>query len=98
MFLEEERERELEAAYTAEVNNEPRASGGEGDDLDGDTAVEAEAVQKQTADTLMAGEKIMEAIELADAERENINTGRKSMTSLVQRRVRLCQSQRGARS
>jgi U3 small nucleolar RNA-associated protein 12 len=74
LFLEEERERELEAAYTAEVNNEPRASGGEGDDLDGDTAVEAEAVQKQTADTLMAGEKIMEAIELADAERENINT------------------------
>lgn len=43
------------------LNREPGEGEGEGD--------EAEAVQKQTAETLIAGEKIMEAIELADADR-----------------------------
>lgn len=33
---------------------------------------EADSVQKQTSETLMAGEKIMEALELADADRAAI--------------------------
>ncbi|OCF31605.1 U3 small nucleolar RNA-associated protein 12 [Kwoniella heveanensis BCC8398] len=67
LFLEEEREKEIEAMYDSNIadnlNRDPDAEGGEG-------AAEAEAVQKQTAETLMAGEKIMEALEIADADRE----------------------------
>ncbi|KIR53961.1 U3 small nucleolar RNA-associated protein 12 [Cryptococcus gattii Ru294] len=65
LFLEEEREKEIEAMYDSNLadtlNREPGEGEGEGD--------EAEAVQKQTTETLIAGEKIMEAIELADADR-----------------------------
>jgi U3 small nucleolar RNA-associated protein 12 len=65
LFLEEERERELEAMYDATL-----AEGLDGERAGGNEGEEVEAVQKQTAETLMAGERIMEAIELADAERE----------------------------
>ncbi|KAK8853493.1 hypothetical protein IAR55_004200 [Kwoniella newhampshirensis] len=69
LFLEEEREKEIEAMYDSNLadsmNRDPTAEGQEGGD-------EAEAVQKQTAETLMAGEKIMEALELADADREAV--------------------------
>ena len=65
LFLEEERERELEAMYDATAVEDASKP----DELaDGD--IEVEAVQKQTTETLMAGEKIMEALDLADAERE----------------------------
>ncbi|KAL7420607.1 beta transducin [Cryptotrichosporon argae] len=68
LFLEEERERELEAAYDAHLadtlNRDPDVEGDGGPGADG-----VEAVQKQTAESLMAGEKIMEALEVADADR-----------------------------
>ncbi|WVQ82103.1 hypothetical protein IAT38_004231 [Cryptococcus sp. DSM 104549] len=67
LFLEEEREKEIEALYDSNLadslNRDPDAEGQDATD-------EAEAVQKQTAETLMAGEKIMEALDLADADRE----------------------------
>lgn len=67
LFLEEERERELEEAHDAALADQLNRT-----DLDddGEDAPEAEGVQKQTAETLMAGEKIMDALELADTERE----------------------------
>ena len=60
LFLEEEREKELEESY----DNTLTASLDQ-DDEDGD-GEKAEAVYagKQTSDTLMAGEKIMEALDL----------------------------------
>ena len=66
LFLEEEREREVEALYDANI---PDAMNRHDAAEDGD---EVEAVQKQTADTLMAGERILEALELADADRESM--------------------------
>ena len=64
LFLEEEREREMEQLYDTNLANELTQGDGEGDE-----GVEAEAVQKTTAESMMAGERIMEAIELADADR-----------------------------
>lgn len=62
IFLEEEREKELEELYentllTSLDNDDTQANG----DADG---VEATAAGKQTAQTLMAGEKIAEALEV----------------------------------
>ncbi|PCH41262.1 WD-repeat-containing protein [Wolfiporia cocos MD-104 SS10] len=74
LFLEEERERELENLYEtgiAETLNRTHAPIGSGaDDADPNAALGAEVttVSKQTTETLMAGERIMEALELADAE------------------------------
>ncbi|KAI0375739.1 WD-repeat-containing protein [Pilatotrama ljubarskyi] len=80
LFLEEERERELEALYEAGVADTlnradaPIGSGAPGaTDPSASTAPDAAetgAVTKQTTETLMAGERIMEALELADGERE----------------------------
>ncbi|KAL1944244.1 hypothetical protein VTO73DRAFT_3429 [Trametes versicolor] len=78
LFLEEERERELEALYDsgiADSLNRPDAAIGSGaPDADPSAATsagaETGAVTKQTTETLMAGERIMEALELADAELE----------------------------
>lgn len=67
LFLEEEREREMEAAHDADLADTLNRTGLD-DDEDGEGG-EAEAVQKQTAETLMAGERIMDALELADADR-----------------------------
>lgn len=61
LFLEEERERELEAAHDAALVDSMNRL----DTEDG----EAEAVQKQTAETLMAGERISNALTLADEDR-----------------------------
>lgn len=69
LFLEEERERELEEAHDAALADQMNRTDLDGDD-DGEEGAEAEGVQKQTAETLMAGERIMEALELADSERE----------------------------
>lgn len=66
IFLEEEREREIEALYDTNLADGLNGTDGR---QDGD---EVEAVQKQTSETLMAGERIMEALELADADREAV--------------------------
>ena len=69
--MEEERERELETLYEsgiADALNAPEtAIGGGGNDAQAST--EATAVTKQTTETLMAGERIIEALDLADDER-----------------------------
>lgn len=74
LFLEEERERELENLYEsgiADALNRTDAPIGSGEGGAGDAQAQAEAtgVTKQTTETLMAGERIMEAIDLADSER-----------------------------
>ena len=84
LFLEEERERELEAMYDrnlADDANRAAAAGG-GDNLDENAegadptanggAGSVEAVSKQTTETLMAGERIIEALEVADEERRGV--------------------------
>lgn len=77
LFLEEERERELEALYDRNAADDANRSantvtaGTNVDNGEGETD-EVEAVQKTTTETLMAGEKILEAIDLADSERETI--------------------------
>ncbi|KAL3493017.1 hypothetical protein BJX62DRAFT_201932 [Aspergillus germanicus] len=60
LFLEEEREKELEEIYD---NNLAASLEDEEDNADGEKA-EAVDAGKQTTDTLMAGEKIMEALDL----------------------------------
>lgn len=78
LFLEEERERELEALYETGIadalNRSDAAIGSGAPGADPDTAIangaETTAVSKQTTETLMAGERIMEALELADNELE----------------------------
>ena len=76
LFLEEEREKELEKLYeggiadTLNREDAPFGSGVEGTNADGMVGPEATVVQKHTTETLMAGEKIMEALELADGERD----------------------------
>lgn len=82
LFLEEEREREIERMYDQNMANdlnrvdgEATGAGGGTANIDGEgegDALEAEAVQKTTAETLMAGERIMEALEVADADRETM--------------------------
>ncbi|EIN10729.1 WD-repeat-containing protein [Punctularia strigosozonata HHB-11173 SS5] len=75
LFLEEEREKELEAIYdsgiTDTMNREDAAIGSGVDGATMDSA-EATAVHKQTTETLMAGERIVEALDLADGERTAI--------------------------
>jgi U3 small nucleolar RNA-associated protein 12 len=76
LFLEEERERDLEKLYESGIadamNREDAPIGsGSGDASAGNTsaaAMEVGAVSKQTAETLMAGERIMEALDIADAD------------------------------
>jgi U3 small nucleolar RNA-associated protein 12 len=60
LFLEEEREKEMEEIYD---NNLAASLEDEEDNADGEKA-EAVDAGKQTTDTLMAGEKIMEALDL----------------------------------
>ncbi|THH33593.1 hypothetical protein EUX98_g555 [Antrodiella citrinella] len=73
LFLEEEREKELERLYETGIadtyNREdaPMGSGVEGVAAEASGA-EATGVSKQTTETLMAGERIIEAIDLADEE------------------------------
>jgi U3 small nucleolar RNA-associated protein 12 len=68
LFPEEERERELEHLYDSGIveslnRNEVLPSSYS------QVEVEATGVNKQTTDTLMAGERIIEAIDLSDGER-----------------------------
>ncbi|KDQ20509.1 hypothetical protein BOTBODRAFT_50600 [Botryobasidium botryosum FD-172 SS1] len=78
LFLAEERERELEDLYEsglADTLNKTDArigsgvEGAEGQDQQNGGEAEVAGVTKQTVDTLMAGEKILEALDAADAER-----------------------------
>ncbi|GAA6013590.1 hypothetical protein JCM10207_004784 [Rhodosporidiobolus poonsookiae] len=70
LFLEEEREKELEEMYANNAN--PR---GDRDELrvlpSGEEVPQAESteVSKSTTETLMAGERIMEALEIAEVDR-----------------------------
>ncbi|OAX43873.1 WD40 repeat-like protein [Rhizopogon vinicolor AM-OR11-026] len=71
LFIEEERERELEQIYEngiADALNNPGVPNVVNNEADAPSG-EAAAVTKQTSETLMAGERIMEALDLADAER-----------------------------
>ena len=75
LFLEEEREREMEQLYESGIadslNREDAPIGSGAPDAEGapsGSSAEATAVTKQTTETLMAGEKIMEALDLADSE------------------------------
>lgn len=72
-MLEEERERELEELYEkgiADSMNRAEASANAGDDGVADQGPETGAVTKQTTQTLMAGERIMEALDIADEDRK----------------------------
>ncbi|KIK30585.1 hypothetical protein PISMIDRAFT_639068 [Pisolithus microcarpus 441] len=67
LFLEEEREREIENVFERGLvdslnHNEP------GGELSGQLSTEVTTVAKQTTETLAAGERIMEALDLADSE------------------------------
>ncbi|KAG8778743.1 hypothetical protein FRC16_003725, partial [Serendipita sp. 398] len=69
------RQKEEDAQLADEMNREDRpiGSGVEGADAVNSTErTEATAVQKHTAESLMASEKIVEAIELADKEMESV--------------------------
>lgn len=67
LFLEEEREKELENIFETSVIDSIDRDTEQRDNQP--TGVEATEVAKQTADTLMAGERIIEAIEIADEDR-----------------------------
>lgn len=74
LFLEEERERDLEQLYEsglADTLNREDLPIGSGDPTS-EVAAQAETthVSKQTTESLMAGERISEALELADGEVE----------------------------
>ena len=86
LFLEEERERELEALYETGIvdslGRAERATGTNGGHQDTMSQVEVSSVTKQTTETLMAGERIMEAIDLADNERSLFQTYHDDMAKL----------------
>ncbi|KAF8308164.1 hypothetical protein DL93DRAFT_2171326 [Clavulina sp. PMI_390] len=71
--VKEEREKELEALYESRVadslNRTDAAIGSGVEGAEEQALIESGAVTKQTADTLMAGERIVEALDLADRER-----------------------------
>lgn len=82
LFLEEEREKELEAIYDANIERDR-----ERDELraikEGDTGPEASSVSKTTTETLMAGERIAEALEISEEDRfalDAFNATKKNMT------------------
>ncbi|KAG9034074.1 hypothetical protein FRB95_013843 [Tulasnella sp. JGI-2019a] len=73
LILEDERERELEELYEKGVADSMNRSDGPlnpGEDGVDKGGAEAAAVTKQTTETLMAGERIMEALDIADADRQ----------------------------
>ncbi|PPQ64699.1 hypothetical protein CVT24_008326 [Panaeolus cyanescens] len=86
LFLEEEREKELEQLYDKGlVDSLNRDEHGVGAGIEGapvSAAAEVAGVTKQTTETLMAGERIMEALVLADNEREVMREHEEAMSSL----------------
>ncbi|KAK0190986.1 hypothetical protein F5146DRAFT_1103186 [Armillaria mellea] len=81
LFLEEEREKELENMYENGIADSLNRNSG--DDQTPNQA-EATAVTKQTAETLMDGERIMEALTLADDERQIFEEYEDAMVEKVQ--------------
>ncbi|KAL4075947.1 WD40-repeat-containing domain protein [Scleroderma citrinum] len=69
LFLEEERERELEGIFESGLVDALNRDQPLIEDDTTHPSVEVAAVTKQTTETLMAGERIMEALDLADSER-----------------------------
>ncbi|KAF8631619.1 hypothetical protein AX15_002361 [Amanita polypyramis BW_CC] len=90
LFLEEERERELEVLYESGIadslnQNDALIGSAAGEGMTpGDVANQAEAtsVSKQTTETLMAGERIIEALDLADNERKAFSEYEEAMAKL----------------
>ncbi|KAF7331839.1 WD-REPEATS-REGION domain-containing protein [Mycena kentingensis (nom. inval.)] len=99
LFLEEEREREMEAIYESGVaetlNLGTTQVGAEGADETGQT-IEATGVSKQTTETLMAGERIIEALDLADGERAVFQEYEEAMSRLPAGAMRLAPPPRNA--
>ena len=85
LFLEEEREKELERLYESGIADSLNrvdatiGSGVEDRPMNGASETELATVTKQTSETLMAGERIMEALDLADTERETFREYEESM-------------------
>ncbi|KAJ7904416.1 WD-repeat-containing protein [Mycena olivaceomarginata] len=102
LFLEEERERELENIYESGIadslnRGDALIGSGVGDGQgDGAQAAEATGVTKQTTETLMAGERIMEALDLADAERAVFREYEEAMSRLGPDAMRLAPPPRNA--
>jgi U3 small nucleolar RNA-associated protein 12 len=86
LFLEEERERELELLYEGGIadslNRVDAPLVTEGETADSARQAEVANVTKQTTETLMAGERIMEALDLADGERAAFKEYEESMSRL----------------
>jgi len=74
LFLEEERERDLEQLYESgladTLNQEDLPIGSGNPSAEVPAQTETTNVSKQTTETLMAGERISEALELADGDME----------------------------
>lgn len=85
LFLEEERERDLETLYEsgiAETFNNTLDIRNTTEGEEGQALPETLRVSKQTTETLMAGERIMEAIELADGERAALREYKEAMSRM----------------
>ncbi|KAJ7499020.1 WD-repeat-containing protein [Mycena latifolia] len=102
LFLEEERERELENIYESGIadalNRSDALIGSGAGDGQGDAPqpTEATGVTKQTTETLMAGERIMEAIDLADGERALFRDYEDAMSRMSGDAMRLAPPPRNA--
>ncbi|THV08658.1 WD40 repeat-like protein [Dendrothele bispora CBS 962.96] len=88
LFLEEERERELEQLYESGIadalndRDKPIGSGTEDGPFNSTIQTEATGVSKQTTETLMAGERIVEALDLANKERATFAEWENTMSRL----------------
>nr|GAT54036.1 predicted protein [Mycena chlorophos] len=90
LFLEEEREREMEKIYESGLADTfNREGAGNDNDDDAEKTVEATGVSKQTTETLMAGERIIEALDLADGERAVMQEYEDAMARLAPGAMRL---------
>ncbi|KAK4050815.1 beta transducin [Microbotryomycetes sp. JL201] len=83
LFLEEEREREMEELFDTDPSGRDRdglkvVSGKAEDELADDAA----DVQKSTTETLMAGERIMEALEISTQDRQQTLAYRQEVAGL----------------
>lgn len=76
IFLEEEREKEMEELYEKTLTSSLEQDGETGDD-----APEAVSASKQTVETLMAGEKIIEALDVGSEDLELMAAYRQAKAS-----------------
>jgi U3 small nucleolar RNA-associated protein 12 len=91
LFLEEERERDLEQLYESgladTLNREDLPIGSGDPTFDVPAQAETANVSKQTTETLMAGERISEALELADEEVEAYRAYERSKEGLSEEQL-----------